>query len=38
MVLFTDGSVQSLHAGIDPAVLKALATPAGGEAVDRGDF
>ena len=33
-----DGSVRALSPDLDPAVLKALATPAGGEAVARGDF
>lgn len=33
-----DGSVRSLNKSIDPAVLKALATPAGGEKVDQQDY
>jgi prepilin-type processing-associated H-X9-DG protein len=33
-----DGSVRSLSKRIDPAVLKSLATPAGGEKVDPMDF
>ena len=38
MVVFADGLATSLSADIDPAVLKAISTPAGGEAVDAGDF
>ena len=37
-VTMADGSVQALSADIDPAVLRALATPAGGEPVDAGGF
>ena len=37
-VVFADGRATFLSADIDPAVLKALSTPAGGEAVDPGDF
>lgn len=33
-----DGSVRSLNKRIDPAVLRALATPAGGEQVDPRDY
>jgi hypothetical protein len=32
---FLDGHIRSINRNIDPAVLKALATPAGGEAVKR---
>ncbi|MCA9014483.1 MAG: DUF1559 domain-containing protein [Planctomycetaceae bacterium] len=35
-ILFVDGSVRSISENIDPAVLKALSTPNGGEPV--GDF
>ncbi len=37
-VVFGDGSVRSLAAGIDPKNLKALTTIAGGEAVDTSGF
>jgi len=39
-VLFTmlDGSVRSIKATVSPAVLKALATPAGGEKIDDSDW
>jgi hypothetical protein len=36
--VFMDGSVKTLKKGIDPAVLKALSTPDGGEAIDPADL
>ena len=35
---FADGSVRSISGSIDPQVLKALATPDGGEPLDEDDF
>ena len=35
---FGDGSVRSLHSGIDPQALEAMTTISGGEAVDMSDF
>ena len=35
---FFDGHVQWISKNIDPKVLKALITPSGGEAVDRGSL
>jgi prepilin-type processing-associated H-X9-DG protein len=36
--LFADGSVRSLRGDISPGVLKALATPRGGEQIVQSDF
>jgi hypothetical protein len=38
VLLFADGTVRTVKADINPAVLKALATPRGGEKIDDADF